>query len=215
MNKKTYRPGWRTTGSRGDPTRRNTWISSNLKVILPLAVMIILAAIFLWPRIEKMLSNKQQPKTIERILKENPLLENKVIHPKFNSLDKKGRPFLVEAEFATNLNDEKTDFVKPSGNVKLDDGSTMSFSGDTGFYHKKAEMLEVFDHVHIKTDKGYDLKTNYMKLFPKENIGEGHLPIEGHGPSGETIKAEGFKITNKGDIIEFLGKTQISLPGSK
>jgi lipopolysaccharide export system protein LptC len=215
MTKKMYRPGWRSAISRGRPTHKSGRVASRLKIILPLAIVLVLVSIFLWPKITNLITVKKQPKTIERILKENPLLENKVIHPKLDSIDKNGRPFLIEAKYAIHLNDDKTEFTEPSGHIILDDGSTMSFVGDKGFYYKSTEMLEIMDHVNVKTDKGYDLKTEYMKLFPKENIGEGDKPVYGTGPSGETIQAEGFKITDKGDIIEFLGKTQISLPGSK
>lgn len=214
MTKKIYRPGWRTTGSRGNAGKRSRF-TGKLKIVLPLAIVIVLSLIFLWPKIVNLITHKNHPKTIERILKVNPQLEDKVINPKLDSLDKKGRPFLIEAEYARGLNDEKSEFIKPSGHIELDDGSTMSFTGERGFLHKATEMLEIFENVNVKTDKGYDLKTEYMKLFPKENIGEGDKPIHGTGPSGETITAEGFKITDKGDIIEFLGKTKISLPGAK
>jgi len=53
-----------------------------------------------------------------------------------------------------------------------------------------------------------------MKLFPKETAGKVTNPSMARAQVAETIEAEGFKITNKGDIIEFLGKTKISLPGT-
>lgn len=213
MTQKGYRPGWRAASSRGGSGIKSGWFVSRLKVILPLTIIVILALIFAWPKIVKLFADHNEPKTIERILKENPLLEDKVINPKLSSLDNKGRPFLIEAQYATHLNDPVSQFIQPSGNLKLEDGSTMSFKGGRGTYYKEKEMLEVFENVSVKTDKGYDLKTDYMKLFPKDNIGEGDKPVHGLGPGGETITAEGFKITNKGDIIEFLGKTQITLPG--
>lgn len=215
MSKKNYKPGWRSQSSRGTAERKSAGITAKLKIILPFTILVFVLAIFILPKITNMIENfgSNKAKTIDRILKENPLLENKVINPKFSSVDKKGRPFLIQAEYATNLNKEKTDFIKPSGNLKLEDGSTMTFIGDKGIYDKPNETLEIIDNVNIKTDKGYDLKTEYMILFPKENKGEGHKPIHGKGPSGETIEAEGFKITDKGDIIEFLGNTKISLPG--
>lgn len=212
MTKKTYRPGWRSSSSRG--SHESSPLAGRLKIILPLVIIAVLLTIFLWPKIEHYFKKSSGPKTIERILKENPQLENKVIHPKLDSIDKKGRPFLIEAEYATNLNENKTEFTKPSGHIQLDDGSKMSFSGDTGFYFKQEEMIEVHENVNVKTDKGYDLKTSFMRLYPQDNNAEGDKPIFGTGPSGETIEAEGFKITNKGDIIEFLGKTKIALPGS-
>ncbi len=213
MTKKGYKPGWRSSGSRG--SKESSRLAARLKILLPLFIVAVLLSIFFWPKLEHFLKSTSQPKAIERILKENPQLENKVIHPKLDSIDKKGRPFLIEAQYATNMNDNKTEFTKPSGHIQLDDGSKMSFVGDRGYYYKQEEMMEIEDNVNVKTDKGYDLKTSYMKLFPKENSGEGDKPIHGTGPSGETIEAEGFKITNKGDIIEFLGKTKISLPGTK
>lgn len=212
MSKKNYTPGWRSQESRGNPTRR-LGVSDKLRVLLPVGIVLVLGGIFLWPKMSSFLAHRSHSKIMGQVLKANPLLEDKVINPKLDSLDKKGRPFLIEAESANNLNDPKTDFVKPSGHIQLEDGSTMTFTGEKGSYRKESDELEVFGNVHIQTDKGYDLKTEYMKLFPKQNTGEGHKPIHGIGPSGETIEAEGFKISDKGDTIEFLGKTKISLPG--
>lgn len=213
MSKKTYRPGWRSSESRGN--KKMSSVTAKLRLLLPIAIVVVLLSIFLWPKFENMFNKINNPKNMSKVLKENPHLENRVIHPKLDSIDKKGRPFLIEAEYATNLNENKSEFHKPTGYIKLDDGSTMSFNGDRGFYSKQEEMIELIDNVNIKTDKGYDLKTSYMKLYPKENIAEGDKTIHGVGPSGEIIEAEGFKITNKGDIIEFLGQTKITLPGTQ
>lgn len=212
--KKLYQPGWRTPQSRGKNLKRSRFLVGQLKFFLPLGVLVALTFIFLWPQLTIFYASEHHLPTMERILKTNPGLENKVIHPKFDSLDKKGRPFLVEAEYALHVTPEKTDLINPSGQIKLQDDSTLSFTAKTGFYYKETEMLELIEDVHFKTDKGYDLTTISMKLFPKENRGEGNEPVHGTGPSGETIIAEGFKITDKGDKIDFLGKTQISLPSS-
>jgi lipopolysaccharide export system protein LptC len=216
MTKKSYQPGWRSSKSRGNPSKKPGFISKHLKLILLTAIIVVLGAIFLWPKVEKLLvTEKKGPKNIERVLKENPLLENKVINPILNSLDKNGRPYRIIAKYALDLNAKRSEFIEPSGQLQLADGSTMFYVGDRAFYHKEEDMLEFFDNVKIKTDKGYDLKTSYMKLFVNEGTGEGDKPVKGIGPNGETIVAEGFKLTDKGDIIEFLGKTQISLPGKK
>lgn len=211
--KRTYKPGWRSKESRqshGFVKRMMLW---NLKVALPIAIACVLALIFLWPKVAKFIEDSGKPQTMERILSTNPQLENKLIGPKLESTDQKGRPFRVQAEYATNVNEENSDFVNPSGQMQLEDGSILSFTSKTGIYHKKEELLELFDDVNVKTDKGYDLKTRYMKIFLNENKGEGHEPVHGTGPTGETIDAEGFRITDKGDIIDFLGKTKITLPG--
>lgn len=211
MTSKNYKPGWRSQNSRSNSHLSTAW-AKKAKTILPIAILFSLATIFIWPKLTHLFAKKSQSQVIGKVLKDNPLLEDMIINPQLDSLDKKGRPFLIQAESASNLNNKKIDFIKPSGHMQLEDGSVMNFAGDKGNYTKEEDVLEVFDNIQIQTDKGYNLKTEYMRLHPKENIGQGDKPIFGTGPSGETIEADGFKITDKGDIIEFLGKTKISLP---
>lgn len=211
---KSYKPGWRSPSSRGKNQKKKNLLIAKLKISLPVAIFATLALVFIWPKLVNTFKKDQSQPIMERILKVNPQLENKVIGPKFESLDRKGRPFLVEADYALRLTPEKTELIHPKGHMTLEDGSTLSFRSKTGFYYKEEEILDLAEDVNFTTDKGYDMKTRTMRLFPKQNCGEGNEPVHGTGPSGESIHAEAFKIKDKGDKIDFLGKTLISLPGS-
>lgn len=208
--KKEYKPGWRSDKSRTNMTAAVP-LMKRLKVILPACIVLTMAGVVMWPKMVELFETKSKAQTMDRILKKNPTLANKVINPKLDSLDQNGRPFSVEAEFATHVTEQRTDFTNPSGNMKLEDGSTLFFESKTGVYMKEQAVMELHGEVHFRTDKGYDLKTSYMKILPKENRATGDQVVKGRGPSGETIEAEGFRVTDKGDQIDFTGKTKISL----
>src|SRR5258708_5438433 len=103
---KIYKPGCRSFTNK-QKHYKSRFLVLQLKLLLPLAILATLSMIFFWPQIENLIQRIEEPKTMERILKTNPMLENKVIHPTFESLDKKGRPFLLEADYALNTNPEK------------------------------------------------------------------------------------------------------------
>lgn len=210
IKKFSYTPGWR---DRQDINRRGHQPRSHvgiLKLGLPLVTIFIVVTIILWPS----LKNFTQPSstvTIDQVLKNNPKLENKVINPKLNALDKTGRPFLIQADSALQNDPLCTIFIRPNGHMRLKDGSLVTFKGDKGHYHKGSNVFKILGHVILTTDKGTHLRTTSAYFNFNENQAEGHDPIEGIGDNGETIKAQGFKIDHNHDTLIFTGRTRVSL----
>lgn len=211
IRKFSYTPGWRSRPAASPYGHQPLMHVGILKFGLPIITALILAALFLWP----FLKHSNAPSTsanLENALKNNPKLENKVINPRLNALDKKGRPFLIQAESALQTNPTLTDLFRPSGTMQLEDGTLLKFKADNGTYFKESNILKLTDHVVLTTDKGHNLTTKTAFFDLNKNQGEGSDPIAGAGPGGEHIQAQGFQIHHNSDTLKFTGRTRVSLP---
>ncbi len=211
QGKTTYSSGWRKRGDEVSKSRQASKLSNTLKFGLPLLSGFVLALVCAWPVI-KDLQTDPSIASMEKLLKTNTKMGNKLINPVLQSLDKKGAPFTIRASSATMVDQKNTSFENPSGKLSLKDGSILSFSAISGVHQKDNNVMDLNGSVRLVTNKGYDLKTNSARFFLSSSQGEGHEHTEGTGPNNETIHAQGFKISDKGDVIHFTGKVKITLP---
>ncbi len=182
-----------------------------LKILFPLAAVGILAAVLIWPYVNKWMQPKPR-EDIQKLAKAKQTSEYDMLGPKLNSLNKKGRPFTMRSKQAHQVEEGKVDLQKPTGEMHLEDGSLLQFWADQGHFFEQKNILHLVGNVRIITDKGYDFRTPSANIDFVHSQGEGHEPVEGIGPGGEEIEAEGFKVTDKGDHVDFKGRTQITLP---
>jgi LPS export ABC transporter protein LptC len=208
--KLSYTPGWRDRQDINHRSHQSATHVGILKLGLPLITIFIIAAIILWP-ILKNFTEPSSAANIDQILKNNPKLENKVINPKLNALDKRGRPFLIQADSALQNDLLCTVFTHPNGHMQLKDGTLVTFKGDKGHYQKESNTFKILGHVTLTTNKGAQLSTTSAYFDFNENQAEGHDPIEGIGDNGEYIQAQGFKINHNNDTLIFTGRTRVSL----
>ena len=59
-------------------------------------------------------------------------------------------------------------------------------------------------------DKGYEFRTTSAVLDLRAGDAIGTEPVHGQGPFGH-LQGEGFTIRNRGEKVEFHGKTQVIL----
>jgi hypothetical protein len=63
-------------------------------------------------------------------------------------------------------------------------------------------------------ENGTRFVTDTAHADAAHNTAEGDDPVEGHGPSGD-VKAQGFRILDRGDKIIFTGKADMLLRGAR
>jgi lipopolysaccharide export system protein LptC len=80
-------------------------------------------------------------------------------------------------------------------------------------YQAQGQLLDLFDDVTLIHENGrFVTKTAHVDV--SASTAEGHDPVTGHGPSGD-IRAQGFRILDKGDRVIFTGESNLLLKGSK
>ena len=78
---------------------------------------------------------------------------------------------------------------------------TTAISGDLSV---AGQLLDLFGDVTLTHEDGTRFVTADRAGRRRQNAAEGNDPVAGHGPAGD-IKAQGFRIIDKGDTIIFTG----------
>jgi lipopolysaccharide export system protein LptC len=178
-----------------------------LKLTLPLIAGALVLLVAVWPHL-----NQRDDRF--RIGVSNVTIEEaatvRMVKPRFTGMDAANRPFVLTAEDAMQMPGD-TNVVQlalPKGDVTLTDGTWVALTGETGNYYKDLKVLDLFGHVNMFHDAGYEFRTQTARFEMNDSRAEGNDPVEGQGPFG-TINSQGFRIVDKGAIVHFLGKSRL------
>jgi|SRR5688572_5176149 lipopolysaccharide export system protein LptC len=185
---------------------------TTLKVLLPATAVGLILLVALWPQylLEggrfQIVADPTGEAGIDRL---------SMVRPHFQGTDRQNRPFEVSAERA--VQDLKDDnlilLAKPTAEVRLEDGAGVALNAAQGFYRRDSETLRLAGGVNLLHDRGYEIQTPSAAIDLKAGTAEGHEPVAAHGPFG-TLQSEGFKVVQRGDVVEFTGKSRLVLSGS-
>jgi lipopolysaccharide export system protein LptC len=186
-----------------------------MKFLLPAVAAGLLLLVVAWPRL--------QP-SIERFRIGIPKVDIsdasdfRMLNARYSGIDKQNRPFTVTAEVARQMSgkDDLLALEAPKADMTLQSGSWLEVTADTGDYQSRAQKLDLFGHVNLFHDRGYEFRTDSAYVDMAAGTAEGDKPVEGQGVFG-TVTAEGFRLLDHGDTIVFTGKSHLVLephPGS-
>jgi lipopolysaccharide export system protein LptC len=192
--------------------RYSRWVAL-LKVILPVAGLVLLCLVSVWPRL---------PLLLETVRAGFPAIdlrearELRMVNPRYAGLDRYNRPYAVTAAIGRQVPDRNDVMAleRPQAVMTVHSGASVLVTAATGVYQSQAQLLDLFEDVNLVHQDGTRFVTRRAHLNVSENTAEGHEPVEGHGPSGD-IAGEGFLILSKGDTIIFTGQSSLVLRGAK
>lgn len=201
--------GW--TGSAGD--NRYSRRVALLKRVLPAIGLALLLLITIWPRLAPLW---------ERMRLGFPAIdlrdarELRMLNPRYLGTDRLNRPFVVTAAVAHQVPDRQDlmSLEAPRADMKTHGGADIVVTAVTGMYQSPVQLLDAFGDVTLVHQNGTRFVTDTARLDIAHNAAQGDDPIEGHGPSGD-VKAQGFRIFDKGDTILFTGRSDMLLRGAK
>ena len=198
-----------------DPTLHTPAYSrfvSLMKVFLPTLALLLIGLVVVWPYLQSkesrfrigfsglMLSGSEDPN---------------MVNARYQGTDKNSRMFTITADLAKNLLDDSSavELEMPKADIVLEDGTWLVMTADTGIYKRDAATLNLVGAVTLFHDSGYEFRTSKATINLTEGLAEGKEKVEGQGPFGN-LKAEGFRLIDKGKIILFTGKARmIFYPG--
>ena len=184
-----------------------------LKRALPAVGVLLLLLIAVWPQLTPIW---------ERMRFAFPAIdlrdarELRMLNPRYAGMDRSGRPYVVTAAVGHQVPDRQ-DLMSLEGaraEMKSHNGADVVVTAKTGVYQSQAQLLDLFGNVTLTHENGTRFVTQRARLDVAHNAAEGNDPIEGHGPSGD-IKAQGFRIYEKGDTVIFTGNSETLLRGAK
>src|SRR5713101_7320564 len=184
-----------------------------LKRVLPAVGVGLLLLVVVWPRLAPLW---------ERMRLAFPAIdlrearELRMINPRYAGSDRLGRPFVVTATVGRQVPNRQDlmSLEAPRADVKTHRGADIAVTAATGIYQSQAQLLDLFGEVTLVHQNGTRFVTDSARVDVANNAAEGSDPIAGEGPSGD-IKADGFRILDRGDTIIFTGKSDMVLKGAK
>ena len=134
----------------------------------------------------------------------------RMIKPRFTGIDGANRPYVVTADDAVQQAGDASvvDLLRPKGDITLVNGSWVALTADRGNYYKELKVLDAHGQVNVFHDSGYEFRTQTARFDMTTASAEGNDRVDGQGPFG-TLMAEGFRITNRGAVVHFLGKSRM------
>jgi lipopolysaccharide export system protein LptC len=201
--------GWPASGAENRYSRR----VALLKRILPAIGLALLLLITIWPRLAPLWEHLRLgfPAIDLRDAR-----ELRMLNPRYLGTDRLNRPFTVTAAVAHQVPDRQDlmSLEAPRADMKTHGGADVVVTAATGVYQSQAQLLDAFGEVTLVHQNGTRFVTDTARLDVAHNAAQGDDPIEGHGPSGD-VKAQGFRLFDKGDTIIFTGRSDMLLRGAK
>jgi lipopolysaccharide export system protein LptC len=195
--------------SGGGPDNRHSRRVALLKRVLPAIGLGLLLLIAAWPRLAPLWDRFRFafPAIDLRAARELTM-----INLRYAGIDHRGRPFLITAASGRQLPDRKDlmSLKLPRADLKAHRDANIVITAETGVYQSLTQLLDLAGNVTLVHQDGTRIVTAAARVDAANNSAEGNSPVEGHGPSGD-IKAQGFRLLDKGDTILFTGKSELLL----
>jgi lipopolysaccharide export system protein LptC len=182
------------------------------KWFMPLAGVGLLLAIAVWPELDRMEDRARV--SFRRVIQAQPDAV-RLVEPRYQGLDEENRPFTVTATVATQTeNPDIVDLDRPRADVLLTDGSWVLLESDQGRFDKARHRLDLSGDVTLWQDGGNLLVTAAAEVQLQEGAASGDAPVAAQGPFG-TLVSEGFRLTERGQVVVFTGRARAVLEGGQ
>ena len=98
----------------------------------------------------------------------------------------------------------------PKADMTTNSGNWVEVTGYTGTYQPQPQLLDLYGDVELYQDRGNEFHTDSARLNIANGSALGDQPVTGQGPFGH-VTAEGFSMQDRGAVINFTGKTNLTL----
>lgn len=198
------------------PSRGYSRFVSLMKFLLPVVALAVIVLVVAWPHINTSDLGFRLGVTV---LKLTGADEPSMINPRYVGSDSDNQPFSITADLARDIGEESATeryaLVMPKADITLEDGTWLVLTANDGIYAREGRTLDLAGAVNLYHDSGYEFRTERATIDLKTGIAESQDPVSGQGPFGQ-LQAMGFRVTNKGNVIYFLGQSKLTLfPGAK
>ena len=177
------------------------------KLLLPTLAIALIVLVIGWPLLQQ-----QEGRFIINLTRaEREDARNlQVSNARYASVEKGGQPFSVTADKVRQDGPDAAivHLENPKADILLSGDSWGAVIAENGIFNREEQVLELVDGVTFFHDLGYEFRTNSATLDLIGGNAFGFEPLEGQGPFGQ-LKAEGFRVYNRGDRIQFNGHVRL------
>jgi hypothetical protein len=93
-------------------------------------------------------------------------------------------------------------------------GALVVVTAAAAMYQPQAQLLDLLGDVNLVHENGTRFVTNSAHIDVAADTAVGNDPVTGHGSSGD-IAAQGFRVTDQGNMVFFTGRSNLLLKGSR
>jgi lipopolysaccharide export system protein LptC len=176
------------------------------RVLLPALALGLMATLALWPEFDRV---EDRARLSYRVGAAPGGVQ--LIAPRYDSVDREGRPFTVSA--ATAAEDTASgalDLALPRADL-FTAGGWLMLEAERGRYDRRAERLDLTGDVTLWEDRGIMIRTPRATILTGAGRAEGDRPVAAQGPFGTLDAERGFRITERGQVVLFLGPARAVL----
>jgi lipopolysaccharide export system protein LptC len=184
-----------------------------MKLALPATAAALLGLLMAWPRLAP---QNEEFQVAFANFNAKSIDTQSMVNPRYFGTDDKNQPYTVTAEIGTQVDQELQAFSldRPVADLTRAAGGSMVINSDIGVFQQKANTLELFGHVDLFQDKGYEVHSDSAHIDIGTRDAHGEEPTHGVGPTG-VVDGEGFRLWDGGSRIIFTGKAKAVLNMSK
>ena len=192
---------------------RSGRISSLIKLFFPAIALAIVGLTFAWPQI---MPDKRKFGVTANLIEEIGVDGLLIEQPKYVGMDNSQRPYQISAISAAqkDKSDDQVILQGPKADIFLNTSGWIAINSNQGVYYRSNQVLELSGDVTVFHDKGYEFRTNSLKIDLLNGIGSSTTQVNVRGLAGE-ISSQGFKISRQGTRVLFTGKSIAILRGSR
>ena len=189
---------------------RRRFVMRWIKRLLPIGAVALLAAVALWPEIER--AEDRGRVSFRRVVQSGPE-QVRVIEPRYQGLDDQSRPYNVTAALARQAGSaEVIELDRPRADMLLSDGGWVLLESRDGRYDRGQNRLDLAGDVTLWHDNGSVLVTGTAAIELGAGSAQGDSPVAAQGPFG-TLTSEGFRLSERGQVVVFTGRSRLMLEG--
>ncbi len=179
------------------------------KWLLPVAALLLLSSVALWPEIERVRDHGRI--AFRRAFSIEPD-SGRMRQARYSGVDERGRPFTVTAESALQNGPVRIDLTEPKGDLVTESGSWVMVQGREGVYIQRAGQLDLSHDVTLYRDDGTTMRTQSAAVDVRQGAAASSEMTHAEGPFG-VLDAQGFTLVDKGAAIQFHGPAKLTLNG--
>lgn len=179
------------------------------KWLLPVAALLLLASIAVWPEVARM---KDQGRIAFRRVFSADGDTARLKEPRYRGVDERDRPYTITADWALQAGPLRIELSEPKGDVVPENGGWIMVEAHEGVFMQRAGQLDLSRDVVLYRDDGTVLRTQTAAVDVKQGAAASNDMTHAEGPFG-VLDAQGFVLVDKGAAIQFHGPARLVLNG--
>jgi len=182
-------------------------------VLLPTAAVLLIVLIMVWPYLR---TEDLRFRLSFAAMTADQTEDPSMVNPRYLGIDNDNQAYSITADLARKLEkgSMSVELEMPKADITLEDGTWLVLTAKNGIFQRGQKTLDLAGAVNLYHDSGYEFRTSEARIDLEKGIADGATMVHGQGPFGD-LKAEGFRLLDKGKTIVFTGKSRMVIyPGA-